>query len=208
MAHARAAGRSRQPRARGLRDVPWIVEEEAGADHWGGYPEERPGLADHIASHGIDNLVMLAGDAHMLAFDDGSNSDYASAGRAGFPVIHAGALDRPGSTKGGPYSEGAIPGAGQFVLMTVLDDGGPEVLVRWSGRDWTGAELMALAFTIPAREVGADLRAGATRRTRRPSQLGPARPHARSRGRSAHGPQLGASRCAAQSGATLRPADI
>ena len=139
-----------------VNSVPWIVAEEARADHWGGYPEERRELADHIASHGIDDLVMLVGDAHMLAFDDGSNSDYASAGEAGFPVIHAGALDRPGSTKGGPHSEGAIPGAGQFVLMTVLDDGGPEVRVRWSGRDWTGAELMALAFTTPAREVGAD----------------------------------------------------
>jgi phosphodiesterase/alkaline phosphatase D-like protein len=130
-----------------VNSVPWIIEERAGADDWGGYPEERRELADYIAEHRIDNLVMLAGDAHMIAFDDGSNSDYASAGGAGFPVIHAGALDRPGSVKGGPFSEGTIPGAGQFVLMTVLDDGGPELTVRWSGRDWTGTELMSLEFT-------------------------------------------------------------
>ena len=133
-----------------VNSVPWIVEEAAGADHWGGYPEARRELADYIARHGIDNLVMLAGDAHMLAFDDGSNSDYSSTGGAGFPVIHAGALDRPGSTKGGPFSEGMIPGTGQFVLMTILDDGGPELSVRWSGRDWTGRELMSLEFSTTA----------------------------------------------------------
>ena len=133
-----------------VNSVPWIVGESASGDDWGAYPEERRELADHIGEHGIANLVMLAGDAHMIAFDDGSNSDYASASGAGFPVLHAGALDRPGSTKGGPYSEGAIPGAGHFVLMTVHDDGGPGVVVRWSGRDWTGAELMALSFTTAA----------------------------------------------------------
>lgn len=36
----------------------------------------------------------------MLAFDDGSNSDYSDDGGAGFPVMQAAPLDRWGSTKG------------------------------------------------------------------------------------------------------------
>ena len=95
-----------------VNSVPWIVGESASGDDWGAYPEERRELADHIAEHGIANLVMLAGDAHMIAFDDGSNSDYASASGVGFPVLHAGALDRPGSTKGGTVQRGRDSGCG------------------------------------------------------------------------------------------------
>lgn len=33
---------------------------------------------------GIDNLVVLSGDAHVLAMDDGSHTDYATNGGAGY----------------------------------------------------------------------------------------------------------------------------
>jgi phosphodiesterase/alkaline phosphatase D-like protein len=132
--------------------VPWIAAASDGADHWGGYAEERQALADFIARHDLArSLVMVSGDAHMLAIDDGSNSDYSTSGGAGFPVLHAAALDRPGSTKGGPYSEGAYPGAGQFALMTVEDRGGDEIEVLWRGYDWERNEIVALALRI---EVG------------------------------------------------------
>ena len=61
---------------------------------------------------------MLSGDAHMLAIDDGTHNTYGGSG-PGFPVFHAGALDRPGSLKGGPYSEGAVPDGGQFGVIEV-----------------------------------------------------------------------------------------
>lgn len=131
-----------------VSSVPWIAG--GGADHWGGYPEERRRIADFLAEHEIRNLVMLAGDAHMLAIDDGTNSDYSTAGGAGFPVMHAGALDRPGAVKGGPYSEGSFGGAGQFGLMTIIDEGGSTVRVEWSGRDWTSREITSLSFTVSA----------------------------------------------------------
>jgi alkaline phosphatase D len=55
--------------------------------------------------------------------------------------MHAAALDRRGSVKGGPYSEGTFPNlrrgnreTGQFGVMTVRDAGGEEVCIDWSGR--------------------------------------------------------------------------
>jgi membrane-associated phospholipid phosphatase len=125
---------------------PWIAPAQAGRDDWGGYPDERRRIADAIAAAGVDNLVMISGDAHMLAVDDGTNSDYATSGGAGFPVLHAAALDRPGNVKGGPYSEGSYPGAGQFGLLRIQDDG-TTVGVDIEGRDWTDRRLVHLRFT-------------------------------------------------------------
>lgn len=134
-----------------VSSVPWIAQPEPGADHWGSYATERQELSDFLVANRIDNLVMLSGDAHMLAADDGSNNTFATGGAGpGFPVFHAAALDRPGSVKGGPYSEGAFPGGGQFGLLTVTDTGGPEVTVTFSGRDWEGTEVVAYSFTASA----------------------------------------------------------
>jgi len=131
-----------------VNPVPWIAEAEAGADNWAGYATERKELANFIAENNIKGLAMLSGDAHMLAIDDGTNSDFSDSGNAGFPVLHAAALDRRGMTKGGPYSEGAFPGGGQFALMTVTDNGGATLRVEWSGRNFTGAELVSYAFEV------------------------------------------------------------
>lgn len=130
--------------------VPWIAAPGSGTgDDWGGYPEERRVLANFIADNGLtDRLMMVAGDAHMLAIDDGTNSDYSDAQAGGFPVLHAAALDRPGSKKGGPYSEGAFPGAGQFATMAVEDDGGDTIRVEWQGYDWELNEIVGLEMTF------------------------------------------------------------
>ncbi|MCX7617525.1 alkaline phosphatase [Tepidiforma sp.] len=135
-----------------VNSVPWI-SSETGSDSWAAYADERRRIADFLVEHRIDNLVMLSGDAHMLAADDGSNNRFASDGSGpGFPVYHAAALDRRGSVKGGPYSEGVHPGGGHFGLLTV-DDLGPEIRVTFSGRDWRGAELLRheRVFTVAQR---------------------------------------------------------
>ena len=132
-----------------VNPVPWIAEAEEGADHWGGYSDERRLLADHIAGNGIDNLVMVSGDAHMVAIDDGNNSDFSTSQSGGFPVIHAAPLDRPGGVKGGPYSHGTSADGGQFATLTI-DDDGTDVSVALTGRNWQGEELMTLRFDPPA----------------------------------------------------------
>jgi hypothetical protein len=100
-------------------------------------PETRR-IADTLAAAGVDDLVMVSGDAHMVAADDGTDTDYNTAGGAGFSLLHAAALGSPGDVKGGPYSEGAFPGAGQFGTVTVTDTGGDTVDVEMAGRNWRG----------------------------------------------------------------------
>ena len=102
---------------------------------------------DAIAEAGIDNLMMVSGDAHMVALDDGSNSDYSSDGGAGFPVFQAAPLDRPGSIKGGPYSDGAFDGPGQFGLLDIADHG-DTISVTTTGTNWDGEILLRRTFTF------------------------------------------------------------
>ncbi|MCB0994935.1 MAG: alkaline phosphatase D family protein [Acidimicrobiales bacterium] len=138
-----------------IQPDPWIAEPTDGADHWGGYSTERRRIADHIAALGLaDRLLMVSGDAHMLAFDDGTNSDYSTDGGAGFAVFHAAALDRPGMTKGGPYSGGAVPGGGQFGLVHV-EDHGDHLTLRLEGRRWNGEIVLDHTLVVPMpSEVG------------------------------------------------------
>jgi hypothetical protein len=133
-----------------LQPVPWIAPPEAGADHWGGYAVERRALADEIVALGLrDRLLMVSGDAHMLAIDDGTNSDFSSVtAGSGFPVFHAAPLDRPREIKGGPYSEGARSEPGQFGLVTIDDGGGDTLRVTLSGRKWSGRELLRYSFAL------------------------------------------------------------
>jgi phosphodiesterase/alkaline phosphatase D-like protein len=139
--------------------VPWIAPEDAARDDWGGYAGERKELANFIADNGITNLMMLAGDAHMLAIDDGSNTDYSDRGGAGFPLLHAAALDRPGSVKGGPYSEGAYPGAGQYGLVTFRYEAGG-LTVEMKGLNWTGETVVDYSFAVPSPVVRAGALSG------------------------------------------------
>jgi hypothetical protein len=123
---------------------PWIGADDPGADTWAGYPEERRRIADLVTREGIRNLVMLSGDAHMVAIDDGTHSP------GGFPVLQAGALDRRGNAKGGPYSHGALTGGGRFGTLQVTDDGDGPVDVELAAWHWTGARLLSHRFTVPA----------------------------------------------------------
>ena len=128
-----------------VSSVPWITA--GGADSWAGFPRERRELADFVARARIDNLVMLAGDAHMVAIDDGRNNHFGTRGGGGFPVMHAAALDRRGDVKGGPYSEGAFPGSGQFGTLTIRDGGGATMSVTLSGWNYRGERIVEHSFT-------------------------------------------------------------
>ena len=145
-----------------VSSVPWIAPAEEGEDHWGGFSRERQEIADFIVANGIEAMLMVSGDAHMLAIDDGRNNHFATDGEGpGFPVFQAAALDRFGSTKGGPYSHGTAPGRGQFGLVTVEDHGGESITVTLSGRNSADEVLMAHTFTVSptlAPVAGSDLR--------------------------------------------------
>jgi hypothetical protein len=129
---------------------PWIATADPTSDTWGGWAAQRRRISDALVAAGVDNLVMLSGDAHMVAFDDGTHTDYSRAGAPGFPLLHAAALDRPGGVKGGPYSGGVFPGGGQYGLMDVRDDG-TSIEVTLSGWTWDGEELLRHEFRPPPR---------------------------------------------------------
>jgi hypothetical protein len=142
--------RGRYPVIVWVNSGPWIDAAGEGKDTWGGFSTERRELADFITEQQISGLVMLSGDAHAIAIDDGTNSDFSTNGGGGFPVFHAAPLDKHGSVKGGPYSEGTSTRSGQFGIVTVDDTGGDSVTVTLSGRDYTGQELVGYRFTVPA----------------------------------------------------------
>ncbi len=128
-----------------VNTLPWIGT--TGDDGWYLYTNERRELADFIRDNQIYNLCQISGDAHMVAIDDGTYSDYAVGGGACFPVFHAAPLDRTPSPKGGPYSHGMFPGTNQFGLFTVVDSGvGVPMKVIWSGRLENNQELVHYEF--------------------------------------------------------------
>ena len=138
--------------------ITWVGEPPAlslkRTDKWSGYPEERREIADFLVEHEINNLVMVAGDAHMLAMDDGSNTGYQSTGHGpAFPLVHAAALDRKGSTKGSPYTLGPFPGGGQFALMSVTDTS-ESMQVTFTGRDYLGNQLLGMTFEVGPSGIG------------------------------------------------------
>ena len=126
---------------------PWIAPARLGDDSWGGHATERTEIANYIRDNRISNLVLLSGDMHGMAYDDGTNSDYATGGGAPVTVLHGAALSSDPSTKGGPYSGGVIPGNGQFGMLEVYDNGGSSVACRFLGVRAGAGRLMTHIFS-------------------------------------------------------------
>ncbi len=143
--------------------VPWITKSQPGSDvGWEPFSYERRLIADEIKRNGLVNrMLILSGDGHMVAIDDGSNSDYSSDGRAGekaFPVVHAAPLDRFPRVKGGPYSHGVAARRGvsrlfgvvkeqQFGFME-LTDNGQVITVELTGRNSEGETLKGMLLRM------------------------------------------------------------
>jgi len=135
---------------------PWIAETGKTGDGWAPFCDDRRTIAKHIEAIGLVNrFLIVSGDAHMLAMDDGTHSNYASdgcrwvEGPKAFPVFQAAAFDRQGSVKGGPYTTRPIPGRGHFGLVEVTDTGGETIAVKLTGHDIDIGEVMEMSLTYP-----------------------------------------------------------
>ena len=123
-----------------VNSIPWIDRPtNSSTNSWNQFDRERMQIANFIKQNNIDKLMMISGDAHMLAIDDGMEgtaNSYATGGGGSFPVIQAACLDSRPSFKGGPYNgekyiidsgikskNGAIPGKQQWGLLNFIDDG-------------------------------------------------------------------------------------
>jgi prolyl oligopeptidase len=129
----------------------------ADEDHWSAYTTERREIANFIKSNHIQGVCILHGDSHMLAADDGSNTDYATGGGAPLPLMCAAPLEQNPSLKGGPYSQGVYrvrdkEGESGFGLLTVSDKG-THIDVVFSGRNNKDEEKISLKFSVPATPV-------------------------------------------------------
>ena len=107
-----------------INTKPWISSIGDGKDDWGGYHAARQEIVDFIQSNDlVDRIVVLSGDMHALAYDDGTSpNNYGN-----LKVCHAAPLDQEPRFKGGPYLIGPIAEdsgtdwASQYGIIEVTD---------------------------------------------------------------------------------------
>ncbi|MEO6244512.1 MAG: alkaline phosphatase D family protein [Opitutaceae bacterium] len=138
-----------------ISTMPWIAPAALGDDTWGGYSTERTELANFFRDNRIRNLVVASGDMHALAFDNGTNSDYATGGGAPLTVLHSAALTSGGAIKGGPYSGGAFSGSQQYGILEVYDNGGDSVACRFLGMKVGEGRKLTEIFSSSTQGAGA-----------------------------------------------------
>lgn len=116
-----------------VNTIPWINPAQVGDDSWAGHATERTEIANFIRDNRITNLAMISGDMHGMAYDDGTNSDYATGGGARMVVMHAAALSGNAVEKGGPYTVGPFVGGLQYGILEFFDSGGSSIACRFLG---------------------------------------------------------------------------
>jgi alkaline phosphatase D len=131
-----------------IQDAPWIGSAIAGDDGWLGYTTERSELASFFAASG-KKIVMLAGDMHALAADDGTNAP------GGIALFHAAPLNNTASQKGGPYTAGPYPTTGAAVQQygrCVITDSGSSIALAFTGysSDNTARVTLTKTYTLSA----------------------------------------------------------
>ncbi len=102
-------------------------------DKWMAHEDERNWFSQLISKHNVKNLAMVAGDAHMLAFDDGTNTDF---GGGGFPLFQCAPLSNYGSCKGGPYSTNPFAFryyVNHFYCLFEINFTNEKVCLKWKG---------------------------------------------------------------------------
>lgn len=114
---------------------------------------QRTLLWDHIKAQGMQaSTLFISGDAHMVAFDDGTNHNFATGGGAPIPHFVANPLSRATSIKGGPWSGGDYRvSANQAGVIDVTDTGGASIAFALMGYRDAGV-LMAtfnVSLTVP-----------------------------------------------------------
>jgi phosphodiesterase/alkaline phosphatase D-like protein len=142
--------------------VPWIAGSAPLADHWGAFTGNRATIAETIEDFAKGRVVILHADAHMLAIDDGTNTQY-DTGTAdpGPPLLCAAPVDSSTSFKTGTYSEGFVPDpvgpVHQQYATIEVDDQGSQLVVTMRGYQLSGTtgetEVISHQFTV---SVGGD----------------------------------------------------
>ncbi|MEO6010456.1 MAG: hypothetical protein ABIU38_20600, partial [Vicinamibacteraceae bacterium] len=118
---------------------------------WEPYARERAEIAGTISKLGLTSrLIVLSGDAHMAAIDDGTNSNYVAGtdpSTRGVVVMQAAPFSRFPRSKGGPYSHGRSTRNHQFGWVEVKDTGSA-ITVELTARNQVGLVIPGLQLTI------------------------------------------------------------
>ncbi len=115
-----------------LTSTPWNgAQESVAGNKWYQHTGERTEIANFLKDNHIRGFSAIGGDAHMAAIDDGSNTDYATGGGSGFPIIHAAPIGNKNSYKGGPYSEGANATTDRQYGAMEFEDRTNELVSTW-----------------------------------------------------------------------------
>jgi len=104
----------------------WIDTNDEG--EWKDYHETQTKIATWADTYVYKKgrqIMVLSGDTHAMAFDDGRNNYF-----GGFPVLQAAPLDSFPICAGGPYSHGVYVDRGQYSVINVQDNGTSEVCVH------------------------------------------------------------------------------
>jgi len=122
--------------------TPWI-NTSGTQDDWGetGAANGERELIANAIERRRGRVLIVHGDAHMIAADDGTNSYYSSYTRSttGPTVLCAAPIDNTNSTKGGPYSEGtSAADTNQYGVLAFTWSGG-KVTAAFTGYDVDGA---------------------------------------------------------------------
>jgi hypothetical protein len=138
--------------------VPWIAGSAPLADHWGAFTGNRATIAEKIEDFAKGRVVILHADAHMLAIDDGTNTQYDTGTTdPGPPLLCAAPIDSTTSFKTGTYSEGFVPDpvgpVHQQYATIAIDDQGSQLVVTMRGWQLDGAgtgetEVITYEFTV------------------------------------------------------------
>lgn len=125
---------------------PWTGAAEVGDDGWYGFTTERQELADHFDASG-KGFVILGGDMHAVAADDGTNAV------GNVTVFQAAPFNNAASIKGGPYSEGPYPASGSATVeqygRVVVTDTGTAIEMAFTGYSSDNTSRVTLTKTFP-----------------------------------------------------------
>ena len=124
-------------------EIPWTTPIATGDDKWGSYNTERQELASFIAASG-KKLVVISGDAHELAADNGTN------GAGGIPNWVAAPFNNSTNPSGGPWSDGQVTGTGtqRFYGWVDVTDNGTTLTATFTGYDTADAARVTSSVTI------------------------------------------------------------
>lgn len=128
-----------------VQSDPWNGSAIAGDNGWFGYTTERTELANYMVASG-KNFIIIGGDMHAVAADDGTNSP------GGITLFQAAPFGQTASQKGGPYTTGPFPASGtafttQYGRVVVTDSGG-SISFAFNGYDSTDTSVANLTKTF------------------------------------------------------------